>query len=261
MTADLSDPSSLGAVHHGVDVAVVGLPAGNSPDQQRAEGANVLDVLRESGIQKVIWNTSVDFPSRAEELPAFAVKRELESDVLASGLQVTVLRAPFLLSNLLLPYASSAIGTHGLLTYPVASDVPLCWAAPEDLGRLASLVIHEDQYGRIIHAGAKSRMTGPQLAAAFSKALRRPIQYQALDLDAFEAGVDAAIGAGVGKSVGLIFRFIERHPDDRDFVSTTCSVPSEFAAFEPTGVTEWVAANAGAFVGDAQPVATGAPRP
>ena len=78
-------------------------------------------------------------------------------------------------------------------------------------------------------------------------ALNRNIRYIALPLDAFEAGVDAAIGPGVGKQIGAIFRFIDRHPDDRAFVSSPFWASAGFPSFEPTSPAEWVAAHADAF--------------
>src|SRR5262245_5112483 len=65
----------------------------------------------------------------------------------------SVVHAPFLLSNLRLPWASQSIAHHGVLSYPVADDVALCWAAPDDLGRLIALVIDHDLYGSTINAG------------------------------------------------------------------------------------------------------------
>jgi len=245
--ADLDDAASLRKAHQDADVAVVQLPSGVAPDQTLIQAGNAMAAIRSSGITNVVLNSSVNFPSRSRELPQFAARQQAEQQVLGSSPQVSVIRAPFLLSNLLLPWASQSVAVRGVLAYPVAADVPLCWAAPEDVGQLVSLVIREQFYGHTLYAGARKALRGEELANAFSRALNRIIRYQAMPLDDFEAGVDAAISPGAGKQIGAIFRFIERHPDDRAFVSTPFRAPAGFPSFEPTGETEWVSAHADAF--------------
>ncbi|HKA04176.1 MAG TPA: hypothetical protein VKD67_07595, partial [Acidimicrobiales bacterium] len=78
---------------------------------------------------------------------------------------------------------------------------------------------------------------------AFSDRLGRTVKYEPLALDAFEAGVDAAIGPGVGKQVGAIFRFIDQHPDDRAFVNTPLAMPDDYPSFAPTSPADWIAAH------------------
>jgi uncharacterized protein YbjT (DUF2867 family) len=245
--ADLDDIASLRKAHVGVDVAVVQLPAGVPPDVTVAHGANALEAIADAGVGAIVLNASVHYPRGSDELPHFAATHEVERRILQSGHPVAVVHAPFLLSNLLLPWASHSIATRGVLSYPVADDVALCWAAPDDLGRLTALVIEHGLYGSTLNAGIRRPIRGDELATAFSKALQRSITYSPTPLDVFEAGVDAAIAPGVGKQVGAIFRFIDRHPDDRAFVSTPFALPSHFPPFGPMTVTEWVSANADAF--------------
>jgi uncharacterized protein YbjT (DUF2867 family) len=245
--ADLNDVASLRRAHANVDVAVVQMPSGLPSDATRAQGNNALDAIGDAGVNKIVLNSAVHYPQRSDELPQFAAKHDVERQFLQSGHHVSVVHAPFLLSNLQLPWASQSIAHQGVLSYPVADDVALCWAAPDDLGRLIALVIDHDLYGSTINAGTRHVIRGSELAAAFSEALHKNITYSPTPLDAFEAGVDAAIGPGVGKQVGAIFRFIQRYPDDRAFVSTPFAPPSYFPPFEPMTVTEWVKTNADAF--------------
>jgi NAD(P)H dehydrogenase (quinone) len=245
--ADLDDESSLRAAHSNVDVAVVQLPSGLPPDLTKAQAQHALHAIRAAGVTKIVLNSSVHFPSRSDELPQFAARRAVEQQMRESGLEVSVIQAPCLLSNLLLPWASTPVATEGMLAYPVAADIPLCWAAPEDIGRLAALVVREDLYGDRLDAGTRHAIRGDELASVFSEALHRDVHYAPLALDVFEAGVDAAIAPGVGKDIGAIFRFIDRHPDDRAFVSSPFSVPSDFPSFEPTTVRQWIDAHVDAF--------------
>jgi uncharacterized protein YbjT (DUF2867 family) len=250
--ADLDDPVALRGAHRDIEVAVLQIPSGNPPEAMRAQARCALGAVRASGVERVILNSSVHYPRRSDELPQFAARQEIEHEVCDSGLAVSVLRAPFLLSNLLLPWASRSIGSRGVLAYPVADTIPLCWAAPEDIASLAALTVLEQSYGQILHAGGRAAVQGDELAGAFSRALGWEIGYVPLDVDEFEKGVDAAVGPGVGKAVGAIFRFIERHPDDRSFVAQPFATPPGFPSFEPMTIVEWVTAHADAFSGFVQ---------
>jgi len=245
--ANLDDASMLERAYEAVDVVVLQLPSGTPPEITRFQSAMALTAIRSTGIRKVVLNTAVQFPRLTPELPTFAAKQDLERSVLQSGARVTVIRPSFFLSNLLLPWAAHSIAKEGVLRYPIADQQVVSWVAPEDVGRLAAITICNELYGHTILAGARRAVHGEVLAKAFSRALKREVRYEALPLDAFEAGIDAALGPGVGKQVGAIFRFIENHPDDLDFVTTSFSASAGFPPFEPMVLEDWVTAHRDAF--------------
>jgi hypothetical protein len=84
------------------------------------------------------------------------------------------------------------------------------------------------------------QMDGADLASAFSRGLGRKIKFVSLPLDEFEQGVDAALGDGVGKGVSVIFRFLQSHPEDRDFVSRPFTSIRGLEDFQPIAVDAWV---------------------
>jgi hypothetical protein len=73
--------------------------------------------------------------------------------------------------------------------------------------------------------------------------LGRTIRYQSLNLDEFERSIDQALGPSVGKRISAIFRFIERHPDDLEFLARRFVQLAQMPAFEATDVAKWVAAH------------------
>ena len=56
----------------------------------------------------------------------------------------------------------------------------------------------------------------------------------------FEQGVDAALGDRAGSRVSAVFRFIQGHPDDRNFVSLAFTYTPGRKRFRPTSVDTWV---------------------
>jgi hypothetical protein len=128
-----------------------------------------------------------------------------------------------------------------VLAYPVSEQHAFAWTSTEDLARLIDHLLHHEVTGVSVLAGGKRAINGAELAQCFSESLGRTIRYHSLDLDDFERAIDQAIGPGVGKRISAIFRFIERHPDDLDFLARPFVQPAQLPAFEPTDVTTWVA--------------------
>jgi uncharacterized protein YbjT (DUF2867 family) len=159
------------------------------------------------------------------------------------AIPLSVVRPTFYLQNLLLPYAKFSIATRGVLAYPVADKQPLSWVATEDIASLIAHLLQHNAMGVSVDAGGQGSTDGHELAGCFSEGLGRPICYESLDLDEFERGVDQALGPGVGKRVSGVFRFIQSHPDDLEFVSRPFVQPPGVPRFESTDVTKWVAAH------------------
>jgi uncharacterized protein YndB with AHSA1/START domain len=134
-----------------------------------------------------------------------------------------------------------------VLTYPVSAEHAFAWVSTEDLARLIDQLLKYNVLGATVYAGGKRAINGTELAKCFSEGLGRPIRYHSLDLDEFERGVDQALGPGVGKRISAIFRFIERHPDDLDFLARPFVQPAQLPAFESTDVTKWVAEHKAAY--------------
>ena len=244
--ADLNSDnlSDLERAHHGVEFVVLMLPSGADGPARRQAGERALACIqRGSSIRGIIFNASVQYPQHFDELPSFAATKEIEDTLRRCAIPLSVIRPTFYLQNLLLPYARFSIATRGVLAYPVADKQPLSWVATEDIAGLIVHLLQHDAIGVSVDAGGQRSLDGHELAGCFSEGLARPIRYESLDLDEFEAGVDRALGPGVGKRVSGIFRFIKGHPDDLEFVSKPFVQPPGFPHFESTDVTQWVAAH------------------
>lgn len=247
ISAALEDSAGLARAHEGVGAALLQVPTGHDREDSRRFGSAVIAAIQEAGVQKIIYNPSVQVPRQAEELPSFAATSDIEAELRRTGLAYTVIRPTFLLQNLLLPWVTHSIASSGALVYPIAAGRALSWVACEDVGRLAATIISHDGYGHSIDLGACQAIDGDTLAHHFSLALERPIDYVSLPLDQFEANVDAALGSGAGQRIGAIFRFIQNHPDDLDFVTSTFTPPPFDPAFAPTTVTDWIHQNRNAY--------------
>ena len=197
---DLDNRSSIDAAMEGVTSVVLVSPA------VPAQELNVIDSAVRAGVGHVVKITSkssADSPIARQRGQA-----EIETGLLASGLNYTLLRNNFYMQNFLMlgpaiaatdSFASSAgDGQVGFLdTRDVAAVAAQIAAAPSG------------------HVGATYLLTGPELlsyddvAAALSKVLIRPIAFHARtreeDTQAMiDAGVPAAIAEMNAHAISLI---------------------------------------------------------
>lgn len=240
VSAALEDEVALSGAHEDVATALIQFPAAMEPAVKRRLASAAISAIEKAGVDRVIYNAAVQIPRSSWELPGFAVTAEIEEELRGSAVPSVVIRPTFMLQNLLLPWVTQSIATAASLVYPVAADRHLSWVAAEDIGRLAASIIGHDAYGGTVDLAACEAITGDVLAAKFAHALDRPIEFVSLPLDEFEASVDATLGVGVGRRIGAIFRFIDEHPDDLDFVARTFASPSFLPPFEPTAITDWI---------------------
>ena len=244
--ADLTSDnlSDLERAHSGIEFVVLMLPSGADGPSRRQAGERALACIRTApSIKGVIFNASVQYPRHIDELPAFVAINEIEDALRQRAIPLSVVRPTSYLQNLLLPYAKFSIATRGVLAYPVGDKQALSWVATEDIASLIGHLLEHNAMGVSVDAGGQRSLDGHELAGCFSKGLGRPIRYESLDLDEFERGVDQGLGSAVGKRVSGIFRFIQGHPDDLEFVSKPFVQPSGVPRFESTDVTKWVAAH------------------
>jgi uncharacterized protein YbjT (DUF2867 family) len=244
--ADLTSDnlSDLERAHNGIEFVILLLASGADGPTRRQAGERALACIRSAtSLKGIIFNASVQYPRHMDALPTFAATKEIEDALRQSAIPLSVVRPTFYLQNLLLPYARLSIATRGVLAYPVVDKQPLSWVATEDIARLIGHLLQHNAMGVAVDAGGQLSLDGHELARRFSEGLGRPIRYEALDLDEFERGVDQALGPGVGKRVSGIFRFIQGHPDDLEFVSKPFVQPPGVPHFESTDVTKWVAAH------------------
>jgi uncharacterized protein YbjT (DUF2867 family) len=246
VSGDFADTDSLVEACRGVDGVFYQLPSGLDSETSERWGLAGLDAIARADLRSVIYHTGVQAPRNLAELPGFR-REQLEARVRAGAWRWAIIRPTFMLQNLLLPYVTEPIRLRDSIAYPVASDVRLSWAAAEDVGRLTAQILLEDRSGCEINLGSSSQMDGADLAAAFSRGLGRTIRFISLPVNEFEQGVDAALGDGVGRRVSAIFRFIQRHPDDRDFVSRAFTSVPGLEGFQPMAVDTWAKLHGDAF--------------
>ena len=133
----------------------------------------VIDLAKAAGVQHVIFNSALG----ADQNEA-APLRVIESYLMASGLNYTILRPNFFMENFSGGFIAPMIAQGGI--YLAAGSAQTSFISTGDIAAVASAAFEKKRFG------AQYNLTGPaaldhlQVARIISEAAGRKIQYQAL---------------------------------------------------------------------------------
>jgi uncharacterized protein YbjT (DUF2867 family) len=233
VAGDVDDTASLTRAFSGAHGAycVTFFWAHFSVDREQAEARHMADAAKAAGVGHVIWSTLEDtrtyVPLSDDRMPTlqgkykvphFDGKGEMDAYFAATGVPTTCLLASFYWDNFIHFGSGPKRGSDGTLqlTLPIG-DAPMAGIAAEDIGRCALGIFREG----IALAGqrigvAGEHLTGYQMAAALSRALKTPVGYNAV-----EPAVYRSFGFPGADDLGNMFQF---YRDFADVCNTTRDV-------------------------------------
>ncbi|MBM2577435.1 NmrA family NAD(P)-binding protein [Jannaschia sp. Os4] len=206
---DMDDAASLHAAFAGIDRLVLLLPLAFDAALVRGYVANVIEAARAAEIDLIAFDTSAPVPDAPVGVAAVDVKVEASALLAASGLPVVTVRPTIYAGNLAAPWTAPGIVQSRTIAYPLAADVPCAWITWEDAAAcVAAAVANPALVGRTFDIGGPEALDGVALAAAFTQARGVEHVYAAVPLDAFEAGLNGALGAPVGTEIAALYRWL-----------------------------------------------------
>jgi uncharacterized protein YbjT (DUF2867 family) len=254
VAADVDDVASLRrafAGAHGV-FCVTFFWAHFTPEKEMAQVRAMAEAAKDAAVAHVIWSTLEDtrqwVPLSDNRMPTLMGKYKVphfdgkgESNRIFSdlGLPTTFLLTSMYWDNMINFGAGPQKDADGKLVFTVPmGDKKLPGIAVEDIGRCAYGIFKKgsDYVGKTVGI-AGEHLTGVQMAAALSKALKTEVSYNAITPEAFRA-----LGFPGAEDLGNMYQF------KRDFESYFCGARSLDAsrALNPALQTfeEWLEANA-----------------
>ena len=253
VATDIDDPESLQKAFRGAYGAfcVTFFWAHLSPEKELAEATSMAQAAKQAGLEHVIWSTLEDtrrwVPLNDNRMPTlmgkykvphFDAKGEADRVFAASGLPVTCLLTSFYWDNFIYFGMGPKKGPDGKLaiTLPMG-DKKLPGIAAEDIGKCAYGVFQrKNEYVGKTVGIAGEHLTGAQMAAAFTKALGREVQYNAVPPEVFRS-----FGFPGAEDLGNMFQF--KHDFEEYFcgarsLAVSRSLNPSLQTFE-----SWLAAN------------------
>lgn len=191
---DLYDPATYRAALEGADYVFY-----THPLQARAERATLVgrvgQAAAELGIRRVVWNTSSWIPDRPGDPFTYGANTAGVNALWRSGAPATVLGPVLFMDNLLTNWARPFIVNEGRYVYPHAPHLEANWISLDDVARFMLVALRRpDLEGAWVNIGGPERLRGPDVAAALSRALGRPIRYDPSTPEEFGRHLVAAAG-------------------------------------------------------------------
>jgi uncharacterized protein YbjT (DUF2867 family) len=156
---------------------------------ERHTVAKILEAIDESGLEKVVAE-STGGAQPGESLGDLNVLWELEQGLERKSIPAAINRAAYYMSNW--DDQLESVRTSGKLQTMFPADLPIPMVSPRDLGDVAAdrLVSGLDDTG-IRHVEGPQRYSSSEVASAFAKALRRPVQVEVTPRDQWQAAFQA----------------------------------------------------------------------
>jgi uncharacterized protein YbjT (DUF2867 family) len=206
VSGDLNDRASLDRALQGVYgvFSVQGLNDGL--DAEIKQGKSIADAAKAAGVEHFVYS-SVGSAERQTGVPHFDSKFQVEEYIRSQsvgsaeslGLTYTILRPVFFLYNY---EAMRQMLEQGTLAQPLSPDTKLQQLSEADYAEMVCEVFARpaDFANREIEV-ASVEMTMPEVAAAFSNVLGKPVTYQQIPFEAFEEQA--------GQEMTIMYRWFE----------------------------------------------------
>jgi uncharacterized protein YbjT (DUF2867 family) len=194
-----------------------------SAEREVQQAAHMARAAKRAGLQHIIWSTLEDtrkfvplddnrMPTLKGKykVPHFDGKGEADRIFQQEGVPTTFLMAAFYWDNMIHFGSGPVKGSDGnyAITFPM-DDKPMAGIAVEDIGRCAYGVFRRgsELIGKTIGI-AGEHLTGSQMAAALSDALKIEIRYNAISPEAYRA-----LGFPGADDLGNMFQFYRDFAD------------------------------------------------
>jgi NAD(P)H dehydrogenase (quinone) len=186
--ADMNDAAALAAAFAGAEAAFILPPSEFDPTPGYAQARATIDAIVAALIaarpRKVLCLSTIGADATQDNL--LTQRTLLEQALSALPMPVTFLRPGWFLENSLWDVASAR--EDGVIrSFLTPLDKPFPMVATKDIGTLAARLIQEDFTGqRVVELEGPRRVSPNDLAAAFAKALGRPVRAEIVARDDWE---------------------------------------------------------------------------
>jgi NAD(P)H dehydrogenase (quinone) len=241
MAGDLADRDDVLRAFEGITHASVVLPLTFNPETVLTYARNIAEAAEGAGVRHLVYNTNIPIPEEPTAYAAFETRREAEAVLRESGLSILVLRPTLYLDNLFSPWNGPALVNDGVLAYPLEEEQRVAWISHADLAvATVAALRREDLAGETVDVAGRESVTGAQLAASFSAVLGRVVSYLPLSVDAFQGGLEQAVGSDVATGVAGIYRYAGE-ASGRKMFDINPNTAQQRLGIEPRPLAQWIA--------------------
>lgn len=240
VVGDLTNPSTLHGVFHGVDRLFL-LNAVSATEVQEALVA--LNEAQRADVKRIVY-LSIHRAERGLHIPHFAAKVAVEHALKAGAIPHTILRANNFYQNDI--SCKEALLTYGVYPQPFG-NVGVARVDVRDVARAgANALLNDGHAGRTYALVGPETLTGDACAAAYGHALGTPIRYAGNDLDAWSAQVRDQLPSWMLYDLRLMYALFQEQGmlaaplHYRETCAVLGRAPRPFAAFAAETTARWM---------------------
>lgn len=187
VVGDMADPASVSAAMVGQEgiFLLVSFLTG------RFELARtVINAAAENGIRKVVWNTTGPIVPVATGNPSIDIRRDILAALENSGIPFVALQPTVYMENFLLPFIAGEVAMKDTLAYPMPETVRCQWISHIDAASFSVAAFErETSENLVIEISGPEKLSGPDIAERFGKALGRSIRFRPMPPREFGASL------------------------------------------------------------------------
>jgi len=175
---------------------------------------NAVDAAKSTDVELVVFNASSPLPLEPSGHPSVDHRLELQEILKRSGLNYISIALGSYLENLLGPWTAGSIRENDTLSYPIPDSKGFSWIATKDVGALmVEAAKHPELTNTILRISGPENLTGPEMAASFSRGLDREIQWKYISPRDIGDRIAAIIGKPAGDGLAEYYATVERNMD------------------------------------------------
>ena len=187
VVGDMADPASVSSAmvgQEGVFLLVSFLTG-------RFELARtVINAAAEHGIRKIVWNTTGPIVPVATGNPSIDIRRDILAALENSGIPFVALQPTVYMENFLLPFIAREVAMKDTLAYPMPEAVQCQWISHIDAASFSVAAFkREISENLVMEISGPEKLSGPEIAERFGKALGRSISFRPMPPKEFGASL------------------------------------------------------------------------
>lgn len=192
--ADITDAASLAQAFAGQDALLMHLPFEFDRDKAAAMGRTIAVGARNSGLQKIVFNTSCFVADRDLDLTAHDGRRDIERALAETGIPCVFIEPTVFMNNIIRVWSKPSIVNHGIFAYPAKPDLKISWIGLEDVAEYMAAALETTKAdGRHVPVGGPEALVGDEVAARLSEEIGRPVTFRSLEPGDFAANMSELV--------------------------------------------------------------------
>ena len=165
-----------------IDAAVMFVPPFGVKDA-------ALDIVA-AGIRKIVWNTTGPIVPVVTGNPSIDIRRDILAALENSGIPFVALQPTVYMENFLLPFIAGEVATKDTLAYPMPEAVQCQWISHIDAASFSVAAFkRESSENLVLEISGPEKLSGPEIAERFGKALGRSISFRPMPPKEFGASL------------------------------------------------------------------------